>query len=80
MLPVNLQALIFVFLTGLIALLTFLKCRAAPRSGDHSAAGDNKEVFLAGGGLSWIVVAGSITLTNLTLQLHKLSKETRFIL
>ena len=64
--PVNLQALIFVFLTGLIAFLTFLKCRAAPKSGDHSTEGDNKEVFLAGGGLSWIVVAGSITLTNLS--------------
>lgn len=66
MIPVNLQALIFVFLTGLIAFLTFLKCRAAPRSGGHSTASDNKEVFLAGGGLSWIVVAGSITLTNLS--------------
>ena len=62
----TIQALIFIFITGLIAFLTFLKCRAAPKSEDHSTAGDNKEIFLAGGGLSWIFVAGSITLTNLS--------------
>ena len=50
----------------LVLLLTYLKCRAAIRSTDHSVAADNKEVFLAGGGLTWIFVAGSITLTNLS--------------
>ena len=62
----NIQFLIFLFITCLIAFLTFLKCRAAPKSGDHSTEGDNREVFLASGGLSWIFVAGSITLTNLS--------------
>ncbi len=60
------QVFIFLFITGLIAFLTFLKCRAAPKSGAHSTEDDNREVFLAGGGLSWIFVAGSITLTNLS--------------
>lgn len=50
----------FVFLTALIAFLTWLKCRGAPRS-SHGA----KEYFLAGGGLTWIYVAGSLTLTNI---------------
>jgi SSS family solute:Na+ symporter len=57
---------IFVFITGLIAFLTYIKCRAAVRSTDNSVESDNKEVFLAGGGLSWLFVAGSITLTNLS--------------
>lgn len=50
----------FVFLTALIAFLTWLKCRHAQRSGDGA-----KEYFLAGGGLSPIYVAGSLTLTNI---------------
>ena len=64
--PATIQFGIFVFITGLIAFLTFLKCRRAPKSGDHSTRGENKELFLAGGGLSWFFVAGSITLTNLS--------------
>ncbi|MGI9295755.1 MAG: sodium:solute symporter family transporter [Pseudomonadales bacterium] len=64
--PMTIQVGIFIFITALIAFLTFLKCRAAPKSQDHSTEGDNKEIFLAGGGLSWIFVAGSITLTNLS--------------
>ncbi len=60
------QHMIFFGLTGLIALLTYLKCRAAPRSNDLSTEAANKEVFLAGGSLSWFFVAGSITLTNLS--------------
>ena len=60
------QTTIFFGLTGLIALLTFLKCRAAPKSAGTSTKAANKEVFLAGGGLSWFYVAGSITLTNLS--------------
>ncbi len=62
----TLQHVIFFGLTGLIAILTFLKCRAAPKSTNQSTEAANKEVFLAGGGLSWFFVAGSITLTNLS--------------
>ncbi len=62
----TIQVAIFVLITALIAFLTYTKCRAAPKSADHSMAADNKEIFLAGGGLSWIFVAGSITLTNLS--------------
>lgn len=62
----TLQVGIFIGITALIAILTFIKCRAAIRSQDHSVHGENKEVFLAGGSLSWIFVAGSITLTNLS--------------
>ena len=34
--------------------------------GDRSLMSSRDDVFLAGRGLSWIVVAGSITLTNLS--------------
>ena len=44
----------------LIAAATWLKVRSAKHDGSE------KDVFLAGGGLSWIFVAGSITLTNLS--------------
>ena len=60
------QIAIFFFVTALIGFITYIKCRAAADSVDHSVEGENKEVFLAGGGLSWIFVAGSITLTNLS--------------
>ena len=60
------QFAIFVFVTAMIGYLTYLKCRSAVQSDDHSVSGENKEVFLAGGGLTWIFVAGSITLTNLS--------------
>lgn len=62
----TLQVGIFIGITALIAILTFIKCRAAIQSEDHSVKGENKEVFLAGGSLSWFFVAGSITLTNLS--------------
>lgn len=62
----NIQVAIFFGLTALIAFLTYIKCRAAPPSTDTSVEGANKEVFLAGGSLSWFFVAGSITLTNLS--------------
>ncbi|MBT8141391.1 MAG: SLC5 family protein [Gammaproteobacteria bacterium] len=55
------QIAVFLFLTGLIGWVTYLKCKDQPRSADS-----NREYFLAGGGLSWIFVAGSITLTNLS--------------
>lgn len=56
------QLVVFVLITAFIGLLTYLKCRGH----GHSTAGENKEYFLAGGGLSWMFVAGSITLTNLS--------------
>jgi len=62
----TIQVSIFVFITALIAFLTFIKCRAAIRSTNQSVEAENKEVFLAGGGLTWLYVAGSITLTNLS--------------
>jgi len=55
------QVGVFVGLTALIALVTWLKCRDHGRSQDS-----NKEFFLASGGLSWVFIAGSITLTNLS--------------
>lgn len=60
------QIAVFILVTGLIGYITFTKCRAANRSNDGSTEAENKEVFLAGGGLSWMFVAGSITLTNLS--------------
>ena len=62
----TLQTLIFFGITGLIAFLTYLKCRQAIPVGGTSTEAANREVFLAGGGLSWFFVAGSITLTNLS--------------
>ena len=67
----TLQVAIFVFVTGLIGFLTYRKCREAilaERANAHekNQEEENKEVFLAGGGLTWIFVAGSITLTNLS--------------
>uniref|UniRef100_UPI00404734E8 SLC5 family protein n=1 Tax=Shewanella sp. TaxID=50422 RepID=UPI00404734E8 len=56
------QLSVFAFVTVIIGLLTYLKCRGANRQ----QSSQNKEYFLAGGGLSWIFVAGSITLTNLS--------------
>ncbi len=53
---------VFFGVSAIIGLLTYLKCRTATRSENDS----NKEYFLAGGGLSWVFVAGSITLTNLS--------------
>lgn len=57
-----LQLTIFILVSAIIGLLTYLKCRGQNRH-QHS---QNKEFFLAGGGLTWIFVAGSITLTNLS--------------
>ncbi len=57
----TIQISVFVLVTALIAFATYLKCR-----GTRTNVDSNKEYFLAGGGLSWIFVAGSITLTNLS--------------
>lgn len=60
--PHFIQISVFIVITAVIGLLTYLKCRGHGRR----ATDQNKEYFLAGGGLSWIFVAGSITLTNLS--------------
>ncbi|MBT8083919.1 MAG: SLC5 family protein [Woeseia sp.] len=62
----NTQYLVFFGLTALIGFLTYLKCRGATKTEGLSTKAANKEIFLAGGGLSWFFVAGSITLTNLS--------------
>ncbi len=56
------QLAVFFGVTAMIGFLTYLKCRGTRSHSPDS----NKEYFLAGGGLSWIFVAGSITLTNLS--------------
>ena len=58
------QALVALCLTALIGFVTWLKCRGQGRD----ATSGNKEIFLAGGGLSWFYVAGSITITNLSTE------------
>lgn len=56
------QIAIFAGLTALVAVATLLKMRGTRRT----SAGSERDVFLAGGGLSWLFIAGSITLTNLS--------------
>ena len=57
----NIQLIIFFAIAAIIGFATYLLCR-----GKRSEEDTNKEYFLAGGGLSWIFVAGSITLTDLS--------------
>ena len=60
-----LQLSVFIIITVIIAWLTYRKVTAdIAQQGGRGTARD--EVFLAGKGLSWVVVAGSITLTNLS--------------
>ncbi len=63
----TLQVMIFLGLTVLIALLTYFKVHGKS-GGRTSGDGSTREVFLAGGGLTWLFVAGSITLTNLSTE------------
>ncbi|WP_158969215.1 SLC5 family protein [Paraglaciecola sp. L3A3] len=56
------QISVFLGVTALIAFLTYMHCKGK----GHREASQNKEYFLAGGGLAWYFVAGSITLTNLS--------------
>ncbi|WP_336987107.1 SLC5 family protein [Altererythrobacter aquiaggeris] len=56
------QIAVFFGLSALIAFATYLHCRGKSKG----AAADEKDYFLANGGLSWYFVAGSITLTNLS--------------
>lgn len=61
------QILVFFFISLLIAFLTFIKCKKESRQSEGNITeNSNKEYFLAGGGLSWVFIAGSITLTNLS--------------
>lgn len=55
------QLVVFLGLTLLIALVTYFYCRGQKASSD-----EGQEYFLAGKGLKWYFVAGSITLTNLS--------------
>ena len=55
-----LQISVFAGLTALVAALTWWKVRKA------SHDGSGQDVYLAGKGLTWFFVAGSITLTNLS--------------
>ncbi len=58
--PSLVQIAVAVGLTVLVAVVTWLTIRRAKHDGSSS------DVFLAGKGLSWVFVAGSITLTNLS--------------
>ncbi len=55
------QIAVFLGLTTLIAVVTYFYCR-----GQRGSSDEGKEYFLAGKGLKWYFVAGSITLTNLS--------------
>ena len=56
------QVLVFILLTSLVGFVTYQKCKG--KRGD----GSSKDYFLAGGGLSWVYVAGSILLTNISAE------------
>ncbi len=58
--PAFVQILVFFGLTGLVAFLTWRHCRHATRAGSET-----KEYFLASSSLNWVLIAGSITLTNI---------------
>ncbi len=55
------QVFVFLALTAAVAVITWWHCRKADRSGNEA-----REYFLAGGGLSWVYIAGSLTLTNIS--------------
>ncbi len=56
------QIAVFLIITALIAFATYMHCRGKRGAGE----GDERDYFLANGGLAWYFVAGSITLTNLS--------------
>ncbi|QFT78546.1 SLC5 family protein [Erythrobacter sp. THAF29] len=58
----TIQVAVFLGITALIAFATYMHCRGKRGSG----TGDERDYFLANGGLAWYFVAGSITLTNLS--------------
>ena len=55
------QLSVFLALTALVALATWLHCRKATRSTEST-----RDYFLAGGGLNWVFIGGTITLTNIS--------------
>ena len=59
--PNGTQVLVCIAITAFIGIATWLKVRQA-----KAHDGSSKDVFLAGGGLSWVFIAGSITLTSLS--------------
>ena len=59
----TIQLIIFFGLTSLVGIITYLKCRKITRD-----SSDSKDYFLAGGGLSWVVVAGSLMMTNISAE------------
>lgn len=58
------QLCVALLISALIGYATWAKVRSAHAAHD----GSGRDVFLAGGGLSWLYVAGSITLTNLSTE------------
>ncbi|MFM5886215.1 MAG: sodium:solute symporter family transporter [Novosphingobium sp.] len=71
------QIAVALLITALIGYATWRKVRSAHAAHD----GSGKDVFLAGGGLTWLYVAGSITLTNLsTEQLVGMNGNQMFLL
>jgi SSS family solute:Na+ symporter len=72
------QIAVFFGLMAALAYFTWAKVAAAQAASKASA---DKEIFLAGGGLSWFFVAGAITLTNLsTDQLVGMNGAQMFLL
>lgn len=57
-----------IFRADLIDSRTYLMEGARQRRGRTSESGTTREVFLADGGLTWLYVAGAITLTNLSTE------------
>ena len=55
------QLTFFLGVVVVVGLMTWWQCRDT----GHKRSDDSREYFLAGGGLTWIFVAGSITITNL---------------
>ncbi|MEM6913360.1 MAG: sodium/solute symporter [Pseudomonadota bacterium] len=60
------QILVFFGLTALIGGLTWWQCSGGRARGKASQENSAHDYFLAGNGLPWFFVAGSITLTNLS--------------
>lgn len=70
------QLAVFVGLNVLVGLATWWHCRRVTPGGATA-----REYFLAGGGLNWVFIAGSITLTNInTDTLVGLNGGQRFLL
>lgn len=63
MIAASMQVLVFLALTALVAVATWRQCRRAEHAGDRS-----RDFFLAGGGLAWPYVAGSLLLTNISAE------------